>query len=182
MHRFLILLLLGCLSAGLVACGSDDSDSSSGDDDDGGQEAPTAKAGTGTKTAPLFTGGEKLGSLTYKFGGNVEASGELAFTPVLSLFSDKSWQQLYFGGKDGQTVFIINLDPATAGFMFGDGKISVVGVATGDDAPCTIKVEKQDGTGAKGTFECDDASGTGGSGAIYADGITVKGAFEARTK
>lgn len=190
MRRFFILLMLALLAVGLVACGgSDDSDKTPGNDGDS-DRVPMTKAGTATKgdtksdtKGDTKSNGEgKFGSVTFKFSGNVEASGELAFQPVLSLFSNNTWQQLYFGGSDGQTAFILSLNPASATFMFGNGKISVAGVATGDDPPCKFNVEKQDGSGAKGTFECDNASGTGESGAVYGDGIKVKGAFDVRTK
>jgi hypothetical protein len=186
MHRSLALLLLVSLSAlSLVACGSGDSDDSSGDDDGGSNRSnplgrPATASSKDDKGSSEADKG-KFGSVTYKITGNVEASGELPFQPAASVFSGGAWQ-LTFASESGEAIMAVNLAQETMSILFGDGKITVVGAASGSAKACDIKVDKQDAGGAKGSFDCKNAAGTNKNGALFGDGVKVSGNFEARSK
>ena len=112
-------------------------------------------------------GGGPNGSITYTMSGDMTASGELPFVPVLSLFdpTTNGWTAT-FALDSGFTAITLNTQAAGQIFNFSSPDGSVVGTSDpGSGTGCTFTLTKNDAAGVAGTMVCTSAQVVAGPGA-----------------
>ncbi|KRT62947.1 MAG: hypothetical protein XU10_C0018G0059 [Chloroflexi bacterium CSP1-4] len=144
--------------------GSSEPSFGGGEPSSGGGEATTTPGSGGGGG-----GGGANGSLTYQITGGYEASGELPFQPLISLFdpSTDGWVA-YFTSSSGEGAIVtFNTQAAGQIINFGDGTAVVIGTSDpGSGSGCTFTLTKNDASGMVGHVECTSALLTTGDGTI----------------
>jgi hypothetical protein len=162
LRPYLALLAIAAITA---ACSGSPGSSSGGEPSTGNQPSQAA-ASTGGGDGGGGGGGGANGSITYEITGGYEASGELPFQPLVSVFdaSIGGWSAT-FVDSGGGTIITLNTAGEAQAISFGDGTAVVIGVsAAGSGQGCTFTITKNDASGLAGHVECTDADASQGSG------------------
>ena len=168
LRSYLALLAIAAITA---ACSGSPGSSSGGASSDGSQPSTgsqPSQAAASTGGGDGGGGGGANGSITYEITGGYEASGELPFQPLVSVFdaSIGGWSATFVDSGGGTIITLNTLSEAQA-ISFGDGTAVVIGAsAAGSGQGCTFTITQNDAGGFSGHVECTDAdasqeSGTG---------------------
>jgi hypothetical protein len=178
-------LVLACVAS---ACGGGDDDAA--DEDAASSAAPAATAAavvdngaadsdSGGQAANANAGGGNIGEhggISFTMNGGHETAGDWAFVPEASSFNDGWWSMSFTDPSiEGGSILALSLDPNNLNFSFGDGEVTVLGVAP----DCTFDVAHQDAGGAAGSFECTNLTGLTTTDSV--GGVSFSANFDATT-
>jgi hypothetical protein len=166
-------ILLPIVLTVLVAACSAPATSSQG----GGESSTAAESSEEGQPSDAGGGGGGSGtngSIQYEITGDHTESGELRFVPEASYFEQNGITYLSFANEGESTVLFLSLSDGGNTTNFGSQEVSIVSTPEN----CTFNLERDDASGASGTFDCPNSF------AVFASGtqqgtVTIKGTFEA---
>jgi hypothetical protein len=115
------------------------------------------------------------GGVEFTISGGHEKSGDYVWIPVASSYAPGWWAMSFTEPSGvGAAVLSLALDPANTNVSFGDGEITIFGMAP----QCSFNIDHQDSSGASGSFDCADLTAI--TAAEMVPGISFSGTFDAR--